>query len=93
MTIILIFINIFLVGDLFFRNNIGLNSQQFIILFGLIILALAITYISHRIRYILMGIVGIGIIFVLLTGVLPMYENIPNISDFVQSQKTKIINQ
>lgn len=93
LTIVLIFINIFFVWDLFFRNNIGLNSQQFLVLFGLILLALAITYISHWVRYIFMGIVGIGIVFVLLTGILPMYENIPSISDFVQSQKTKIINQ
>ena len=40
-----------------------------------------------------MGIVGIGITFVLLTGSLPLYQNIPNINDFISNQKTKIINQ
>jgi hypothetical protein len=40
-----------------------------------------------------MGIVGIGIAFVLLTGVLPLYTNMPSINDFIQSQKAKIINQ
>lgn len=40
-----------------------------------------------------MGIIGLGIGFVLLTGILPMYETIPSISDFISSQKTKIINQ
>ena len=78
---------------MFFRNNIGLNSQQFLTLFGLLILALAITYITHRVRFIFMGIVGIGIAFVLLTGVLPMYETMPNVQDFISSQKTKILNK
>lgn len=90
---IIILINLYIIGDAFFRNNIGLDSRQFITLFGLIILALAVTYITHRVRFIFMGIIGIGIVFVLLTGILPMYENIPNINDFIQSQKTKIINQ
>jgi len=40
-----------------------------------------------------MGIVGIGIAFVLLTGVLPMYDTMPSINDFIVSQKAKIINQ
>ncbi|MEI6117960.1 MAG: hypothetical protein WCP92_01560 [bacterium] len=78
---------------MFFRNNIGLNSGQFLTLFGLVLVALAITYITHRVRYIFMGIVGIGIVFVLLTGVLPMYDTMPNINDFIVSQKAKIINQ
>ncbi len=90
---VIILINVFLLGDLFFRNNIGLNSGQFITLFGLIILALAVTYITHWIRYLFMIIIGIGIVFVLLTGVLPLYENMPSISDFIQSQKAQIINQ
>ena len=93
MMFIIILINLYIIGDVFFRNNIGLDSRQFITLFGLIILALAVTYITHRVRFIFMGIIGIGIVFVLLTGILPMYENIPNINDFIQSQKTKIINQ
>lgn len=93
MMFIIILINLYIIGDAFFRNNIGLDSRQFITLFGLIILALAVTYITHRVRFIFMGIIGIGIVFVLLTGILPMYENIPNINDFIQSQKTKIINQ
>jgi len=90
---VIILINVFLLGDLFFRNNIGLNSGQFITLFWLIILALAVTYITHWIRYLFMIIIGIGIIFVLLTGVLPLYENMPSISDFILSQKAQIINQ
>lgn len=93
MMFIIILINLYIIGDVFFRNNIGLDSRQFITLFGLIILALAVTYITHRVRFIFMGIIGIGIVFVLLTGILPMYENIPNINDFIQSQKTKIVNQ
>jgi hypothetical protein len=40
-----------------------------------------------------MGIVGIGIVFVLLTGILPMYETMPSLQDFISSQKTKILNQ
>ena len=90
---IIILINLYLLGDLFFRNNIGLDSRQFITLFGLLILALAITYITHRVRYIFMTIVGLGIVFVLLTGILPMYETIPNLSNFIQSQKASIVNQ
>ena len=90
---VIVVVNMFILWDIFFRNNIWLNSQQFMVLFWLILLALAITYITHRIRYIFMTIVGLGIIFVLLTGILPMYENIPNINDFITSQKTKIINQ
>jgi len=90
---VIILTNLFILWDVFFRNNIGLDSSQFITLFSLIIVALAVTYITHRIRYLFMSIVGIGIAFVLLTGVLPMYENIPSISDFVQSQKAKIVNQ
>lgn len=90
---IIILINAFILGDLFFRNNIGLDSRQFITLFGLILVALATTYITHRVRYIVMGIIGLGIVFVLLTGILPMYETIPNINDFISSQKVKIINQ
>ena len=78
---------------MFFKNNIGLNTIQFITLFGLFLLALAITYITHRVRFILMGVVGIGIAFVLLTGSLPLYQNIPNMNDFINNQKTKIINQ
>jgi intracellular septation protein A len=70
-----------------------LNSGQFLTLFGLILLALAVTYITHWVRYVFMGILGLGIIFVLLTGILPLYENIPSISDFISSQKAKIINQ
>jgi hypothetical protein len=90
---ILVLINIFILGDVFFKNNIGLNSGQFITLFGLVVVALAVTYITHRIRFIFMGIVGIGIVFVLLTGILPMYETMPSIQDFISSQKTKILNQ
>lgn len=90
---IIILVNIFIVWDTFFRNNIGLNSAQFMTLFGLILGALAITYITHRVRYIFMSIVGIGIVFVLLTGMLPLYNNIPSISDFIWSQNAKIINQ
>ena len=40
-----------------------------------------------------MGIVGIGIVFVLLTGILPLYEIMPSGHDFISSQKVKIINQ
>jgi hypothetical protein len=40
-----------------------------------------------------MGIVGLGIAFVLLTGVLPLYNTMPSINDFILSQKAKIINQ
>lgn len=93
LTLIIILINLFIIGDVFFRNNIGLNSQQFITLFALILLALAITYITHWVRYIFMLIVGLGIAFVLLTGVLPMYENMPSINDFIQSKKVQIINE
>lgn len=89
----IILINIYLLGDLFFRNNIGLDSRQFITLFGLIVVALATTYITHRVRYICMWIIGLGIAFVLVTGTLPMYETIPSIGDFIASQKTKIINK
>ena len=39
-----------------------------------------------------MGIVGIAIIFVLLTGILPLYETMPSSHDFISSQKAKIIN-
>lgn len=90
---VIIIINLFIIGDVFFRNNIWLNSQQFMTLFALILLALAVSYITHWVRYLLMIIVGLGIGFVLLTGMLPMYENMPNISDFIQSQKTQIINE
>lgn len=90
---IIILVNLYILGDVFFRNNIGLDSRQFITLFALIVIALAITYITHRVRFILMGVVGMGVAFVLLTGILPMYETLPNINDFIQSQKTKIINQ
>ncbi len=90
---IIILINLYILGDVFFRNNIGLDSRQFITLFTLLILALAVTYIGHRIRYFLMTVIGVGIVFVLLSWILPMYETIPNINDFIQSQKTKIINQ
>ncbi len=90
---IIILINLFIVWDVFFRNNIGLNSQQFLTLFILVMTALAITYITHRIRYIFMSIVGIGILFVLLTGILPLYETIPNTNDFIQTQTIKIVNQ
>lgn len=91
--IIIAIINLFIIGDVFFRNNIGLNSQQFIVLFGLMLLGLAVSYIGHRIRFLLMLIVGLGIGFVLLTGVLPMYESLPNIDTFLHSTKTQIINQ
>lgn len=90
---IIILINLYILGDVFFRNNIGLDSRQFITLFVLIVLALAVTYITHRVRMIFMGIIGLGIVFVLLTGILPMYETFPSIDDFVQSQKTKIVNK
>jgi hypothetical protein len=40
-----------------------------------------------------MVIIGLGIGFVLLTGILPLYASMPNINDFIHSQKTKIINQ
>ncbi len=93
LTFIISIINVFIIGDVFFKNNIGLNSQQFITLFVLILLALAITYIRHWIRYVLIIIVGLGIGFVLLTGVLPMYETLPSINDFIQSQKTQILNE
>lgn len=36
--------------------------------------------------------IGLGIAFVLLTGIIPLYENIPSVSDFIQWQKTRIIN-
>lgn len=91
--LVIIIINLFILWDVFFRNNIGLNSEQFLTLFGLLLLALAVTYITHWIRYILMIIIWLGIAFVLLTGILPLYENIPSISDFIQWQKTRIINQ
>ncbi len=93
LTMIILLVNAFLLGDLFFKNNIGLDSRQFIILFGLVLIGLAIMYISHRIRYILGILVGIAIGGVLLTGILPMYETIPNINDFVSSQTTQIINK
>jgi len=90
---IIVLINLFILWNVFFRNNIGLNSGQFLTLFGLILVALAVTYITHRVRFIFMGIVGVGIVFVLLTWVLPLYENMPSINDFILSQKAKIINQ
>jgi hypothetical protein len=90
---VIILIDLFIIGDVFFRNNIGLNSGQFITLFGLIVVALAVTYITHRIRYLFMTVIGLGIIFILLTGVLPLYENLPSSNDFIQSQKIRIINQ
>lgn len=90
---IIVLINLFIIWDVFFRNNIGLNSGQFLTLFGLVLLALVITYITHWVRYIFMSIVGLGIVFVLLTGILPLYETMPSINDFIVSQKAKIINQ
>ncbi len=90
---IIVLIDLYLLGDMFFRNNIGMNNQQFLILFGLVLLALAVTYIWHRIRFVIMGIIWIGIVFVLLTGVLPMYETIPSIDDFISTQKTRILNE
>jgi len=90
---LIILANLYILGDVFFRNNIGLDSRQFITLFALIVLALAVTYITHWVRFIFMGIIGLGIAFVLLTWVLPMYENIPSVNDFIQSQKTKIMNK
>lgn len=39
-----------------------------------------------------MIIIGLGIVLVLLTGILPLYEKIPSITDFIQWQKTRIIN-
>lgn len=90
---IVILINLFILWDVFFRNNIGLNSWQFLVLFWLLVLGLAVTYITHRIRYVGMVIIGLGIGFVLLMGILPLYAAMPNINDFIQSQKTKIINQ
>lgn len=91
--LIIVLINLFIIGNIFFRNNIGLNSQQFITLFGLILLGLAVSYIGHRIRILFISIIGLGIGFVLLTSILPMYESLPNIDNFLQSQKTQIINQ
>lgn len=90
---VIIITNLYIIWDMFFRNNIGLNSEQFFTLFGLILGALAVSYIQHRIRYLLMIIIGISIVFVLLTWILPLYENIPNITEFIQWQKTKIIKQ
>jgi len=90
---VIILINLFILWDVFFKNNIGLNSGQFLTLFGLVLVALAVTYITHWIRYLFMVIVGLGIGFVLLTGILPLYETMPSIDDFIQSQKTTIINQ
>lgn len=91
--ILIIVIDLFLVGDMFFRNTIGLDKTQYILLFWLILVALATTYIRHRIRFILVGIVSLGIILVVMTGVLPLYDTIPNINDFILSQKSKIIKQ
>lgn len=88
---IVVLINLFILGDVFFRNNIGLNSGQFLTLFWLVLVGLAITYITHWVRYIFMSIIGLGIAFVLLTWILPMYETIPSINDFIISQKAKII--
>ena len=90
---VIVVINLFILWYVFFKNNIGLNTGQFFTLFGLLLLALAITYITHWIRYIFMSIIGIGIVFVLLTGILPLYENMPSSHDFISSQKVKIINQ
>jgi len=64
---LIILANLYILGDVFFRNNIGLDSRQFITLFALIVLALAVTYITHWVRFIFMGIIGLGIAFVLLT--------------------------
>lgn len=91
--LIIVVINLFIIGDVFFRNNIGLNSQQFITLFWLILLGLAVSYIGHRIRILFSIAIWLGIGFVLLTGVLPMYESLPNLDNFLQSQKSQIINQ
>jgi hypothetical protein len=90
---VIVLVNLYILWDVFFRNNIGLDSRQFITLFWLIIIALGITYITHRVRFLLMGVVGIGIVFVLLTWVLPMYETMPSINDFIQSQRINILNQ
>ncbi len=90
---ILIVSNLFILGDIFFRNNIGLSNGQFITLFWLVMVALAVTYITHRVRYIFMSIIGLGIAFILLTWTLPLYQNIPSLQDFIQSQKATIINQ
>lgn len=91
---VIILINVFILWDVFFRNNIGLNSEQFITLFGLIVLALVVMrYIQHWIRYLLMIIIWLAIVFVLLTGILPLYEKIPSVTDFIQWQKVKIISQ
>lgn len=91
--VVIIIINLFIIGDVFFRNNIGLNSEQFLSLFGLILAALAVTYIQHWIRYLLMILIGLGIALVLLTGIIPLYENIPSVTEFIQWQKTRIVNQ
>jgi hypothetical protein len=58
-----------------------------------VVLGLAVSYIGHRIRFLFITAIVLGIGFVLLTGVLPMYESLPNIDNFVQSTKAQIINQ
>jgi len=57
------------------------------------LIGLSVIYITHRVRYVLGAIVILWSIFVLITGTLPLYENIPNIAEFIQSQQAKIINK
>jgi len=74
--------NIILIGNLFFKNAIGLTTLQFLLVSIGILAIRGIAFIKHWVRGILISICCIGILFVLLAGILPMYHSLPDITAY-----------
>lgn len=82
----IIIVNFFAAGRFFMNGQIWLWRQQFIILFGILIAGLLVSYINHRIRYILISIISIWFLVVLLISVIPTYNNPLDIQKLYDTQ-------
>lgn len=84
-------INFLYIIFLFWTSNIGLNTNQWYILIGLLILAFVWVYIKNRIWWTITTLSIVFLIWTFISLFIPLYENWPDIEGFNNSFKTQLL--
>lgn len=82
--------NFFVAGRFFMNGQVWFSRYQFLMLFGMLIAGLLVSYIKYRIRYILITLLSGWFLVILLTSVLPIYDQPLNIQKFYDIQPIKL---
>jgi len=90
---LIVAVNFLRLISFFSSDIIGLNQNELYLLVWVLILGFLTSYIKNRIRYPLIVIIGLAFIVTLLSSVVPLYEQEPDIQGFVDTQRIALLIQ